>query len=123
MFSGSPFQPQSFAPRPRLGLTFTDLKTAWDQYAPAARTDLQDVRNELAPATTAPSTSPGPAASASSVLAPAGAPAASPTNLTTPPAYQPPPQQSSSPMTSILLAVGALALAGTGAWYFYFRKK
>jgi LPXTG-motif cell wall-anchored protein len=114
LFGGSPFQPHAFSPS--LGLTFTDLKATWDKYAPSLRTDAKEVRNEIAPATTAPSTSPGPATSASAALGPT-----SPTNLTTPPAYQTP---SPSPgMTTFLLVVGGLALAGTGAWYFYFRNK
>lgn len=95
------------------------MKVTWDQYAPQVRTDAKDVRNALMPATTAPSNTPGPTTNAAALLAPpAGAPVTSPTNLTTPPAYQ-----TSSPMTPILLVVGALALAGTGAWYFFFRKK
>jgi LPXTG-motif cell wall-anchored protein len=95
------------------------MKVTWDQYAPQIRTDAKQVRDELMPATTAPSNSTGPATNASALLRPtSGAPITSPTNLTTPPAYQ-----QSSPMTPILLVVGALALAGTGAWYFFFRKK
>lgn len=122
MFSGSAFQPHLSALRPTLGLTFSDMKVTWDQYAPQVRTDVKQVRDEIMPATTAPSNSTGPATNAAALLAPpAGAPVTSPTNLTTPPAYQQ--QTPSSPMTPILLVVGALALAGTGAWYFFFRKK
>jgi hypothetical protein len=102
MFQTGPFQRDIFSdsPQRQLGISFSDLRSTWDQYAPEVRTDLKAVRD---------------AAFSTPVAAP-GAPVSSPTNL----AYKPAP---SSGIPTGLLVVGGLLAAGGAAYYFYTKKK
>lgn len=104
MFQTGPFQKDVFGPQSgsQLGLSFSDLKTTWDQYAPKVKTDLKEVRD---------------AAFSTPTPAPGQPPIKSPTNLT----YPSP--SSGVPMSTGLLVVGGLIAAGGAAYYFYTKKK
>lgn len=113
LFGSGAFQGESFQPH-SLGLTFTDLKTTWDQYAPMVRTDLKTVRDQVAPLVAPAPTTTVPI-SANQPAVPAPAPTvSSPTNLVPGPAFQP-----KSSVPAILVALIGLAALGGGGYYLY----
>ncbi len=107
---------------PQLGLSFSDLRATWSQYAPTVQSDLKTVRSEVnqfvqpEPQKTTIPTSQFP----SSAPAPAPAPVIGPTNLVPAPAFQ----KSNTPaLIAGLIGVSILGGGGYYLWKSGFFKK
>jgi hypothetical protein len=107
---------------PQLGLSFSDLRATWSQYAPTIQSDLKTVRtgvNEILPAAPQKTTIPT-SQFPSSAPAPAPAPVIGPTNMAPAPAFQ----KSNAPaMIAGLIGVGLLGGGGYYLWKSGFFKK